>query len=492
MPIRILSEAVAAQIAAGEVVERPASVVKELLENALDARASTVVVEVREAGRKLIRVSDDGIGIPTDEVTIAFHRHSTSKLSSAADLDAIHTLGFRGEALASIASVSQVTLVTRATGQAAGTRLRVEGGEIRSQEAMGAPQGTMVGVENLFYNVPARLKFLRSQTTEKRHIDALVTRYALAYPSIRFRLVHDNRLVFQSPGNGSRREVMIEVYGLETAREMLEIKDPEGSHAIRVNGFTSSPSQSRANRRHITLFINGRWVQDTALTYAVVQAYHTLLMKGRYPISVIVIEMPAGLVDVNVHPTKAEVRFRDKDSVFGAVQRAVRRRLLESGPIRPASIDTSGWSTGGSQAARAALAALQPVSSRQREMGLPGGTAGEHQEPPVAPELPGTPSSKLPMLRVIGQVGAAYIVAEGPAGMVVIDQHAAHERILYERFMAQRETGIATQTLLETAPVDLPPDRASLLEERLDMLKALGFMIEHFGGTTFLVRGLPA
>ena len=227
MPIHILPETVAAQIAAGEVVERPASVVKELMENALDAEASYIDIEIRDGGRRLIRVSDDGQGIPEAEVAIAFHRHSTSKLTTAADLAAIGTLGFRGEALAAIASVAQVILVTRALGETAGTRLAVEGGRIVSQEKVGAPQGTVVSVENLFYNVPARLKFLRTLVTEKRHISALVTRYAMAYPAVRFRLIHDGRLVFRSSGSGELEEVLVAVHGLDTVKQMLETGDGE-------------------------------------------------------------------------------------------------------------------------------------------------------------------------------------------------------------------------------------------------------------------------
>jgi DNA mismatch repair protein MutL len=467
-------------------------VVKELLENALDANATTVGIEVREGGRRLIRVSDDGCGIPADEVAIAFHRHSTSKLREAADLDAIETLGFRGEALASIASVAQVTLVTRAQGETAGSRLSVEGGRIGTLEKVGAPQGTVVGVENLFFNVPARLKFLRTVTTEKRHISALVTRYAMAYPQVRFRLVHDGRLVFKSPGSGSLRDVIIEVYGLETARQMLPVEDGEGGE-VRVGGYTGAPSLNRANRTGITFFVNGRWIQDAGLTYAVSQAYHTMLMTGRHPVAVIMVDLPPAEVDVNVHPTKAEIRFRDKEAVFRAVQRSVRRTLVESAPGRATTLAPDmdgGWSATAQPVVRAALAGIQPAGHYQPEMdltGLPGDETDVLLADPVA-----SPEAKLPALRIVGQVGAAYIVAEGPDGLVLIDQHAAHERILYEQYLAQRESGVVTQTLLEPAAVDLSPERAALLEEHLNILAELGFVIEFFGGSTFMVRGLPA
>jgi DNA mismatch repair protein MutL len=492
MPIQVLPETVAAQIAAGEVVERPASVVKELLENALDAGASSIDIEIRDGGRRLIRVSDDGQGIPEAEAAIAFHRHSTSKLTSAADLAAIETLGFRGEALAAIASVAQVILITRAHGEIAGTRLAVEGGRIVSQEKVGAPQGTVVSVENLFYNVPARLKFLRALVTEKRHISALVTRYAAAYPTVRFRLVHDGRLVFRSSGGGELREVLVAVQGLDTVKQMLEVR---GEHSgVRVYGYTSAPSLSRANRTQITFFVNGRWVQDQGLAFAVIQAYHTMLMTGRYPVVILMIDLPPTEVDVNVHPTKAEIRFRDKEAVFRAVQRSVRRALVESAPGQPVGRPVvggdAGWTIDGRPALEAAPRASQFLSHLQAEMDLPGLRAGQRVEQDGPHAVSAT--SPFPALRVIGQVGASYIVAEGPGELVVIDQHAAHERILYEQYMAQRQTGIQTQALLEPFPVELTPDRASLLEDSLPALADLGFLVEHFGGSTFMVRGLPA
>ena len=489
MPIRVLSESVAAQIAAGEVIERPASVVKELVENALDAGATTVTIEVRDGGRRLIRVADDGDGIPADEVGLAFRRHSTSKLSSADDLDAIDTLGFRGEALASIASVAQVTMVTRAAGELAGSKLRLEGGQLVSLEVVGAPQGTVVGVENLFYNVPARRKFLRTDATEKRHIDLLVTRYAMAYPAVRFRLTQDGRSVFQSPGSGQLADVLVAVLGIDDAKQMLELVAVRSDSPVTVRGFTSAPSLTRGNRTQITLFLNGRWIQDSGLTYAVVQAYHTLLMVGRFPLSVVLVTVPPDKVDVNVHPTKAEIRLRDPNAVFSTVQRVIRQTLVDAEPIRPA--DASGGRGDGGWTAvtpREALAALQPVRHAQAGLDLPGGTAGHHTE--LGHEA--ADGAPFPLLRAVGQIGGAFIVAEGPAGMVVIDQHAAHERVLYEQMMASKAQGIPTQALLDAVTVDLTPDRVTLLEEHLDLLSELGFDVEPFGGSTVLVRAVPA
>jgi DNA mismatch repair protein MutL len=504
MPIRVLSEDVASQIAAGEVVERPSSVVKELVENSIDAGARDVRVETRAGGKRLIRVTDDGCGVPAVEAEIAFHRHSTSKLTTADDLAHIATLGFRGEALASIAAVSRVTFVTRAAGEPVGTLLRLEGGRVITRQESGRPPGTAVTVEELFFNVPARRKFLRTERTERRHIDAWLTRYAMAYPGVRFTLSHDGKAVFQSPGNDRLRDVLVAVYGLEIGAALLEIAHDEPSAISnrqlpvpgpQVTGFVSPPSLHRANRSYITLIINGRWVQDARLTYAVVQAYHTLLPSGRYPLGVVMVKMPPGDVDVNVHPAKLEVRFRDGDAVFRAVQKGVRRTLIQRSPVPVAVRPPTAWSTasaqwreGARERGRERLAGLRPQPAEEQ-------LRFEEAPPDVGAASGGTlvPSAeRLPPLRVVGQLGATYIVAEGPAGMYLIDQHAAHERVLFERLLAEREGArVASQVLLEPQPVELAPETAGLLEEHLGVLSSLGFQMEPFGGTTMLVRALP-
>lgn len=524
MPIRFLSEDIASQIAAGEVVERPASVVKELLENALDAGAKTVTVEIEGGGRNLIRVSDDGVGIPADEVELAFARHATSKITSAHDLFSIQTLGFRGEALASIASVSRASLITRHTAERDGTQIRFEGSTVLSRNLIGAPQGTVVTVENLFFNVPARLKFLKSETSERNHISTLVTRYALAYPHVRFRLVFDNRQVFQSSGNGDLREVLTQVYGIEIARQLIEIAPPtepsfpepeptppsdEDSDewplvlrerppaAAAVTGFISPPALNRSNRKEITLFVNGRWVQDIRLSTAVMQAYHTMLMVGRFPIALIVISIPTDDVDVNVHPTKAEVRFRKADQIFSAVERAVRRTLINSAPV-PA-LEPAHWSFepavfGGQPIftnvpprfdADSIPASYQPSSPTQPQFSNTLISASPDSQPSL-------PATNVPLLRVIGQIGAAYIVAEGPDGLYLVDQHAAHERVLYEAFSLQRAAAdIVSQALLDPVAVEVPPGAAAMLHDQIATLNRIGFNIEPFGGSTFLIRSLP-
>ena len=497
MPIRVLSEEVASKIAAGEVVERPASVVKELVENSIDAGAREIKIEVRQGGRRLMRVTDDGTGIPADEVDLAFARHSTSKIASLDDLFAINTLGFRGEALASIAAVSQLTMVTKTADEDVGTLLRLEGGKITHRQKKGCPKGTVVTVENLFYNVPARLKFLRSEVTERKHIDSLVYRYAMAYPHLRFTLLNDGRLTFQSLGTGELYDVLIKVYGLEIAQQMIEVQsaeteDVEGRTSdvgrISVYGYISAPSLHRANRSYMTFFVNGRWVQDRMLSYAVSEAYHTLLPTGRHPIVVLSLELDPSQVDINVHPTKSEIRFLDSSAVFTAVQKAVRRTLVDRATI-PKVVSLPSWSA---QELERRRRLVEAGSERRAQVEL----ALEMQRP-AGVEAPSpfefTELAKLPPLRVLGQVAQTYIIAEGPEGLYLIDQHAAHERVLYERLMAERaKMAVTSQALLEPLTIELPLQSRAAMEENQELLRRLGFDIEPFGGDTYLVRAVPA
>jgi DNA mismatch repair protein MutL len=493
MPIQILPDDVASQIAAGEVVERPSSVVKELIENALDAQARQVTIQIADAGRRLIEVSDDGNGIPSSELQLAVARHATSKLRSADDLFHITTLGFRGEALASIASVSYFTLTSRNKQSHTGSKLRVQGGQVGLTEQAGGPVGTSVRVEDLFFNVPARLKFLKRDQTERQQIDGLVMRYALAYPGVRFQLFHDGKPALQTSGKGDRREVLAGLYGIEVARQMLEVTfDHEG---MTVEGFISPVALTRSNRRDLTFFVNGRWVQDSALNAALLQAYHTLLMVGRYPLAVLFVGLQPEDVDVNVHPAKAEVRFRNSDAVFSTVQRAVKRALLAYSPV-PAVVPAGTWQRPNLEAGidpawgmSSALSWGQPEESEnEAEIGLePAETAA--QPAPVQAPLP---SGSLPLLRLVGQVGSAYLVAEGPDGLYLIDQHAAHERVLFERFMSQRGQTVPSQALLEPAMIQLPASQSTLLSGQEALLEKIGFRIEPFGPNTFRVRAVPA
>jgi DNA mismatch repair protein MutL len=332
MGIQVLSADVAAKIAAGEVVERPASVVKELVENAIDADASTIRVEVQEGGKRLIRVMDDGCGIPQEEVALAFARHATSKLVSVEDLSRVKTLGFRGEALASVSAVSRLTLITRPADQPAATRIRLEGGQEQSGGTAGSPAGTIITVENLFFNVPARLKFLKATATEAGHIHRIVSHYALAYPHIRFVLQNENRVTFQTSGNGELFDALAVLLGLDTARQMIPVATPT-QQPVSVAGFVGTPSLHRGARDQIIFFVNKRWIQDRALNQAVIQAFHTFLPVGRFPVAVLNITLPPEVVDVNVHPTKAEVKFQEPRHIFSVVQKGVRQAVVDAAPV---------------------------------------------------------------------------------------------------------------------------------------------------------------
>lgn len=495
MKIKVLSEQLASQIAAGEVIERPSSVVKELIENAIDAGATQIELEIKDAGKKLIQVSDNGVGIPADEIALAVSRHATSKLSKAEDLFDIRTLGFRGEALSSIGSVAKLSIVSKHRDADLGAEVSVDGGKTEGVKAKSAPDGTVVRVEDLFFNVPARLKFLKTNTTENRQVTGLVTRYALAYPHIRWQLIQDGRVYLQTTGSGDRKEILQSLFGVSDAKRMLPILFEDGE--MRIEGFISELGLTRSNRRDITLFVNGRWVQDASLTAAVIRAYNTMLMVGRFPVVVLFIQMPPNMVDVNVHPSKAEVRFKESDQVFSTVQRAIRRGLLAYSPVpelntavlwgRPVEdISTSKpvqmeapWQMPDQQHEKT------EESERVQTGFQPVGQTQSLQAP--------LSSDYLPVLRLVGQVAATYLIAEGPDGLYLIDQHAAHERVLFEQMMAQARSGIVpSQALLEAAVVELTPEKAGILEERLDVLKGLGFEIENFGPNTFALRAVPA
>lgn len=498
MKIRILSPEVASQIAAGEVVERPASVVKELVENALDAGARSLTVTIQEAGRKLVEVADDGAGISADELPLAVERHATSKLQNANDLFQIGTLGFRGEALASIGSVSRLAITSRRAASDSGARIRVEAGIAGPVEPVGAPVGTVVRVEDLFFNVPARLKFLKKDVTERRAIDEILSRYALAYPDVRFRVTSNATPVLQTSGDGDRRTILASLYGVEVAKQMLEVlaeEELEAGQTLRLTGYISPASLTRSNRKEITFFINGRWVSDTPLTQAIVQAYHTLLMVGRFPLTALFIEIDPAQVDVNVHPAKAEVRFQAQDKIFSFVQRSVRRALLAYSPVPAMPPAQNLWGSG-------SVSSNQMPGGGGQGVGLEWGIAHEemnaegrmqNEELKTGPQPDLQPSTfNLPLLRLVGQIGASYLVAEGPDGLYLIDQHAAHERILFEKLMNQRANqNIPSQTLLTPEVVQLPPTSASLIHEQLPVLQKFGFEIEPFGPGAFQVRAMP-
>jgi DNA mismatch repair protein MutL len=554
MPIRVLDADVAAKIAAGEVVERPASVVKELIENAIDAGSTDIRVEIRNGGQREIRISDNGCGIPAHEIETAFLRHATSKLQTADDLFDVHTLGFRGEALPSIATVSQVICTTRTADAETGIELRIAGGEIQGKTPRGGSPGTTFVIKNLFYNTPARLKFLRSEATESAQISSVVEHYALAYPEIKWTLLIDGRLSLQTPGSGSLLDAIMELYGLDVARQLIAVDDAagEGEQATRINGFVSQPSLTRSARSSIHLFVNKRWVRASGpLVYVIEEAYHNLLMKGRHPLAILNIDVDPGAVDVNVHPTKAEVKFLHQHQVHALLGRAVRSALAEQIGIpdlalpgsRPAEtlqrrielrqvgssrdVGNGSWSQpalierSGIAAVAPSISPWQDVADDEADIAASppvernDGATGSDELPPrpatqnpiaapvaasaaVAPPAQPDPApassgpTRLPPLRVVGQVGETYIVAEAPDGMYLVDQHAAHERVVFERLLRDHgQSPIERQQLLLPATVDLPPAAATLLLGNRDLLEEWGFEIEEFGDGTLRVRAVP-
>lgn len=484
MPIQLLPDEVASQIAAGEVVERPSSVIKELVENAIDAGANNISIKLLGSGQPLIEVNDNGSGIIPAELELAVARHATSKLKSAEDLFHIHTLGFRGEALASIGSISHLTISSQTASATTGAKILVEGGRVIGINEIAQIQGTNIKVEDLFYNVPARLKFLKKDVTEKQNNLGLLSRYALAYPKIRMKVIQDDKTLIQTSGSGDRREIIGNLFEAELARQMIEI---EGSdYGIHIEGFISPISVTRSNRREITFFVNGRWVQDATLSSALLQAYHTYLMVGRYPMAVLFISIPPEDIDVNVHPAKAEVRFKTPDQVFSVIQRGVRKALLASSPVPNISTGAGFWPSIPIPA-RSPDPAWEMAGEATVIETFPQDTASIQ---PV--ETQPAYSTGIPLLRLIGQIGATYLVAEGPDGLYLIDQHAAHERVLYELFIRQKGQRLVSQQLIEPHSIQLSSTQAGLLETQLNALNHLGFDVEHFGGNMFLVRAIPA
>ncbi|MAT43086.1 MAG: DNA mismatch repair protein MutL [Anaerolineaceae bacterium] len=499
MTIEILSDDVASQIAAGEVIERPASVVKELIENAIDAEATFIQIIIEDAGKKLIEVMDDGLGIPEHQLTLAIKRHATSKLKTADELFSISTLGFRGEALASIASVSIFEIYSTQRGLSVGGKVTVEGGNLKQIESIGGAAGTTVSVRNLFYNVPARLKFLKTTNTEQKKINELVSRYALAYPSIRFKMISNQKTILQTSGSGDFREILTDLYGVDTAKKMLTVTLDEGDFSL--FGFISPISITRSNRKEITIYVNGRWVQDSTLSAAILRAYHTMIMTGRYPMAVLFVNLPEHEVDVNVHPAKTEVRFSQPDFMFSLVQRGVRRALLAYSSVPnvtpriwqnklddPSSDHQLSW-TPARFLETEDIQVLQTDDSRKTNPEIKN---TDNHIPEDQQEKSFSPNPfDIPLMRLIGQVGLAYLVAEGPDGLYLIDQHAAHERILFEKMMEQINNQIPIQNLLSPVSVQLAPHQTVLLENHLPTLSKLGFDVEQFGPNTYQVRGIP-
>jgi DNA mismatch repair protein MutL len=545
--IRILPDEVANKIAAGEVVERPASVVKELLENSLDAGAADVRVEVAAGGRRLIRVADDGCGMMHDDALLAFERHATSKLRDARDLLAISTLGFRGEALPSLAAVSRLTLETRAAEEATGTRIEIAGGRILKVDEVALPPGTSVVVRDLFFNMPARRKFLRSEQTELAHIASLVTHYSLAYPEKSFSLRHEARSLLEVTPVEKLRDRVYQVFGSELLEELVDLGVRErvlepgrpvaegisqpaapGEAArgslFRLRGFISQPHYQRSNRNSIFLFVNRRLIRDRLLLHALLSAYRNLMPPDAFPFALLFLECDCGEVDVNVHPAKTEVRFRHAQFVHDFVHDAVREALMEARPVssiplpaaaQPAAglpysefsqrLEERSWQLGDSSVPFV----LEPPPGSEPRLDFAGSDLAIGPGPAETVKLPlpdthgafpveGAEEASLSMsaladLRPLGQLHDSFIVAAGRDGLWLVDQHVAHERILFEKYLKRLQSGrVEVQPLLTPLILSLSPAQQADYERIAQELASAGFEIESFGPRTVAVKAAPA
>ncbi|MFC0525025.1 DNA mismatch repair endonuclease MutL [Pontibacillus salicampi] len=524
--IRQMPEALANKIAAGEVVERPSSVVKELVENSIDAGSSWIKVELEEAGLAKIKIMDDGKGMEAKDGEQAFLRHATSKIFDENDLFRVRTLGFRGEALASIAAVSRLTLKT-STGDEAGTYLYLEGGAVKKQEKSDARRGTEITVEELFFNTPARLKYMKTIHTELGHITDVLNRMALSHPDIRFECWHNEKQLFQTSGRGDLLQVIAHIYGMNTARKMISIE--KETLDFHIKGYIAKPEITRASRNYISTIINGRYIRNHAINKAVLQGYHTLLPIGKYPLVVLEIDMDPVLVDVNVHPAKLEVRFSKEKELFDAVKEAMTDAFreqtlipeLDQGPKRVKEKDTSiqgsfsfeeqppaeHKSTQSDQktVTQHPMIKEQPSSPAwlQEERAIEDEIIHRQSERPVTQEekepftekpdvSSAEPVSRVPVLYPIGQLHGTYILAQNENGLYIVDQHAAQERIKYEFFRDKlAEPNKEVQELLMPMTFDVTKGEAILINDHLEELEQVGLFLESFGEQTYIVRSHP-
>jgi len=476
--IHQLSDELISQIAAGEVIERPASAIKELVENSLDAGATQISIEVEEGGLRKLRVVDNGCGLSFDDAALAFSRHATSKLSSVEDLFNIMSLGFRGEALASIASIAEVEVLSRETESRVGVRYFVDGGKVITHEESSCPEGTDISIRGLFKHTPARRKYMKTDKTEYGHVLTMVSHIALAHPQVGFRLMRDGALVFDLPKQDLKERVRA-LYGNETARALIPIQYHQSN--LLINGFVGKPELARSAKKYQFIFVNGRSVQNRMLNHAVKEAFHSLLMHEKHPWFLLNINIDPQFVDVNVHPRKLEVKFVNQQEVYRAVRGAIHHALQSQmlSPVVSAPRETHSTQLNFKPMLRT------PVPGRSF---APSAVAQPHQfKPEDTFTVAGTE------LRPVAQVALSYIVAESEEGMVLIDQHAAHERVRYAQLMeALEKAEPMKQPLLTPLEMDLGVDAARLVEEHRDDFEAMGFEIEPFGGQTFLLRAVPA
>jgi len=507
--IQLLPDQVINKIAAGEVVERPASVMKELFENSCDAGATQISVEIIRGGRQLIAITDNGCGMSRDQALLSIERHATSKIRSEADIEHIHTLGFRGEALAAISSVSRFTLITRQKEDLAGTEVQIAGGKMLGVEDIGCPVGTRIEIRNLFFNVPARRKFLRAEQTELSHIRQLFFVHALAHPEVGMSLKVDERTVYNLPVAGKLEHRIGELFKPGFLEQLLKVEHSAGDYTIR--GYAGLPQTGRKDRQDQYVFVNGRPASAPVVYHALNEAYHSLIAKGRFPAIFLFIEMDPTLVDVNVHPTKKEVRFRNpnplRDAVIGALQKALSFQSFETetdslplslpklslpaAPVRP-RFETQGKMDD-------LLVRPEVIEPRtpNRSSPTPQNKISQEKESPAATEARATPpkpqtASPWGWCRIVGQIGEGFVVLETDDGFVLMEPRAAHERVLFDKFMtAAREHTVRKQGLLAPETIDLLPADAQIVHRHIELLQELGFGISAFGGDTFIIDALP-
>jgi DNA mismatch repair protein MutL len=516
--IRLLPETVASQVAAGEVVERPASVVKELIENSIDADARKIDIMIRRGGISLVRVIDDGCGMDRDDALLSLERHATSKIRTVADLEAVATLGFRGEALPSIASVSRFRLTTRQAHALAGTEIIVNGGKLDVVRDGGEAPGTQVEVRSLFFNLPARRKFLRSENTESRNIEHQIHLQAVGHPRIGFSLLRDDRVLFQLPATATLSDRIRDLFGVELLQRLVEVAGT-ASPKIRISGFIGQAGLSRQTRTQQLVFVNGRAIESSVITAATREGYHTALMKGQYPVTFLFLELDPAAVDVNVHPAKREVRFRDPTGVREALVQCI-HQTLEAGRVAwqekfraPVSMPTV---VSGKAAPDLRLRSeVSPPEEVHRELPhlvptVAGGVDRGTAVPGLGGQAPRLPISRADsasdalalqqranktaeqQFQIIGVLNKLYVLMENADGLVLVDQHAAHERILFEELRRRmEEQGVPTQRLLLPQTFDVPPRDADWIERNLSILQRMGIGIESFGPGTFKIDSLP-
>ncbi len=504
--IRLLPEILASQVAAGEVIERPASIVKELVENSIDAGARHIEVMIRRGGISLVRVIDDGCGMDRDDALLCLERHATSKIRTSDDLSNIRTLGFRGEALPSIASVSRFRLTTREPEAVAGSEILVAGGRIETVRDGGEAPGTQIEARSLFYTLPARRKFLRSENTESRNVEHQLHLQAIGHPQIAFAFVRDERVVFQLPATESLRERIRDLYGSELVERLLEIATPPKSARLEISGLIGQAGVSRQTRAQQLVFVNGRAIEGAVLTAALREGYHTALMKGQFPVTFLFLQMDPTAVDVNVHPAKREVRFRDPRGVREAIVASI-RETLESGrrdwqeqfrapPTAPVHAIASPEPEPVNQAFAFPPPTFPviPSEASPHPFRAPKAFGAEETRRATEPlsSAPATPPNDSTPFKIIGVLNKLYVLMENADGLVLVDQHAAHERILFEELRRRmEEQGVPSQRLLLPQTFDLPPRDAAWVERNVATLQKMGIGIEAFGPTTFKIDSLP-